>query len=279
MIGYRGVDADITERKSAENLILKINEELEQKVKDRTIELTEANLKLNELNATKDKFFSIIAHDLKNPFNSILVQSQLLLMNYNMLDANKILKSIRHISNSAENAYNLLENLLEWSRSQTGKIHFNPVETSLDSLFKTALESTWSIAAHKKISIELEPVNDITLMADKNMLNTVLRNLITNAIKFTPTGGKIILNAVVKRENVIISVADTGVGMCQEIIHKLFKINSKVSMPGTDNEPGTGLGLILCKEFVEKHGGKIKVESEEGKGSVFSFNLPLTAKK
>jgi PAS domain S-box-containing protein len=275
VIRYVGVAKDITDQKEAARKIQQINEELEHKVNERTIELTEANIQLNESNATKDKFFSIIAHDLKNPFNSILSHAQLILMNLEMMDSIKIRKNIKHISSSAESAYRLLENLLEWAKAQTGGLTFQPEETDLNTLFLTAQESTQNIAIHKKISVMVEPADIIIVNVDVNMINAVFRNLITNAIKFTPSEGKITLKAIPEGDKVIVSVADTGVGMSRETISKLFKISEKVSKPGTENEPGTGLGLILCKEFVEKNGGTINVESEEGRGSIFSFSLPV----
>jgi len=269
-----GIIEDITYRKKAQLKINQLNEELEQKVQARTQELTEINQKLNELNATKDKFFSIIAHDLKNPFNIILGYSQLLIKNMDHMDSVVIQNNIKNILKSAENTFILLQNLLEWSRSQTGRTSFNPQMISLSLLLHTACESTGYMAEQKNITLTTELDENVSIFVDKDMINTVIRNLITNAIKFTPNNGNIKLKAQVHDDNVTISVVDTGTGMEKSMVDKLFKINEKVSLPGTNNEPGTGLGLILCKEFIDKHGGSITVESEVGKGSSFTVTIP-----
>ena len=269
-----GIIEDITYRKEAQLKINQLNEELEQKVMARTQELTETNHKLNELNATKDKFFSIIAHDLKNPFNIILGYSQLLIKNMDHMDSAVIQKNIKSILKSAENTFVLLQNLLEWSRSQTGRTSYNPQVISLSLLIDTARESTVYMAEQKNITLTTEMDSNVSMFVDKDMINTVIRNLITNAIKFTPVGGTIKLKTQAHDDNVTITVVDTGTGMEKSMVDKLFRINEKVSLPGTNNEPGTGLGLILCKEYIDKHGGSITVESEVGKGSSFTVTIP-----
>ena len=233
------------------------------------------NTKLQEINDTKDKFFSIIAHDLKNPFNNILASSDMVATNFNTMKLTQILKSVKQINNAANSAYKLLANLLEWARSQTGLIEFRQERTKLRYIIDLAIGNTQSFAMNKEIALIYEPEGNIEVFVDKNMMNTVLRNLITNAIKYTYKGGEIRINVNVLNHKVIVSVIDNGVGIDPEIMERLFKINEKVNMVGTERETGTGLGLLLCKEFVEKHGGEIWVESVLGSGSEFKFSLPL----
>ncbi len=264
IINLVAIDTDITALKEAE-----------AKIQEQNGEISKINEALNELNATKDKFFSIIAHDLKNPFNSILGFSDLLLTNLGNISPEKLFKMVTTINTSAKSAYKLLENLLEWARTQTGKIEFRQERTSLKSIFDNASEITQGIALNKNISLSFELSEDFDVFVDRNMVSTILRNLITNSIKYTNKGGNI--NVVAHRDDhqVSISVIDNGVGIDPVIIGKLFKISEKVSTAGTEKEGGTGLGLLLCKEFVEKHGGHIGVKSELGKGSEFIFTLPL----
>ena len=264
IINLVAIDTDITALKEAE-----------AKIQEQNGEISKINEALNEMNATKDKFFSIIAHDLKNPFNSILGFSDLLLDNLENISPEKLFKMVTTINSSAKSAYKLLENLLEWARTQTGKIEFRQERTSLKSVFDSALEITQGIALNKNISLGFELAEDFEVFVDRNMVSTILRNLITNSIKYTNKGGNI---RVVSRQDDYqssISVIDNGVGIDPVIIGKLFKISEKVSTAGTEKEGGTGLGLLLCKEFVEKHGGHIGVKSELGKGSEFTFTLPL----
>jgi signal transduction histidine kinase len=235
------------------------------------------NTKLQEINDTKDKFFSIIAHDLKNPFNNILASSSMVEANFHMMKLTQILKSVKLINHSANSAYKLLANLLEWARSQTGLIEFKQELSKLKDIVDLAIGNTQSFATDKEITLVYESMENIEVFADKNMMNTVLRNLITNAIKYTHKGGEIRINANALNHKAIVSVIDNGVGIAPEIMGKLFKISEKVSMVGTEKETGTGLGLLLCKEFVEKHGGEIWVESVLGMGSEFKFSLPLPA--
>jgi len=230
---------------------------------------------LNQLNTTKDKFFSIIAHDLKNPFITILGFSDLLQTDYADLSDEERLFYIEEMKKSAEISHTLLQNLLLWSRSQTGRIEFNPQKINLQTLVDSNCALMKSTANRKQINIKCEVANELTVYSDEDMLNTVFRNLITNAIKFSNKGGEVIISSNVSDSFAEITVADFGTGMDKNIKENLFKLDSTQSVPGTDNESGTGLGLILCKEFVEKNGGKIWVESELGKGSKFFFTLPL----
>ncbi len=256
------------------------NVEIIYTIMDDVSDREEALNTLRENNITKDKFMSIIAHDLKNPFGAILGFSDVLHKNFETYDIKTQKKYIGLIHKEIENTYKLLENLLLWSRSQRKKIEFKPKKINLFLKVFDTSEFLSQLAKNKSIKL----TNTISLndhvFADKDMLSTILRNLISNAIKFTPKGGKIIISAETKTRNknlrqIEISVKDTGVGISKEMLAKLFDITENTSTKGTENERGTGLGLILCKEFVEKHGGKIWVESEEGKGSEFIFTLPI----
>jgi len=230
---------------------------------------------LNEANQTKDKFFSIIAHDLKNPFVTLLGFSEILLSEFKELQSDEVLYFINEMKNTADLSYNLLQNLLQWSRSQTGRIEFSPSVLNFFNLVKQNILLVNQSADKKGILLVNNVPPDLKINADKDMINTIIRNLITNAIKFTKQDGIISVESGLKNESVEISIKDTGVGMNEETIGKLFRLESTHSSMGTNNEAGTGLGLILCKEFVEKHGGKIVVDSELGKGSTFSFCIPI----
>lgn len=230
-------------------------------------------LQLQEANATKDKFFSIIAHDLKNPFAVILGFSELLRNNAEKLSADKMKDMSDNIYKSSKTAYELLENLLQWSRSQTGRLEFNPQPIKLSDQLAESITIVENQAHNKKIEVVNE-VKDFCVQADANLLNTVLRNLLGNAIKYTNSGGKVTVASRELPKLAEIWVQDTGVGIPPEDMNKIFRIDVKYSTRGTADEPGTGLGLILCKEFIEKHGGKIWVESELGKGTTIKFTLP-----
>lgn len=243
--------------------------------KRHTDEINRIAEELRQLNNTKDKFFSIIAHDLRNPFITILGFTDLLLTDYKELDESEIIFYLEEMKKSAEISHNLLQNLLQWSRSQTGRIEFNPTKILLKNLVNVNLELLQPTATNKEIQIKSEVVDDIYVQADEDMLNTIIRNLITNAIKFTPKGGTITIAAKEVGKYAEISVEDTGVGMSEATMANLFRLDTTHSTLGTNQEAGTGLGLILCKEFVEKHDGKIWVESKLGVGSKFIFYLPL----
>jgi len=271
-VGLRGIIIDITDRKLA-------NEQIKQK-----------NDELQKLNAQKDKFFSIIAHDLKSPFNSILGFSEMLKDEARNLDIDSIVQYAGIINASALHTFELLENLLDWARMQQGRIPFEPQKFLLNSIVSSEIEGLKNNADQKNIKLINHIHENLIINADENMISTVLRNLISNAIKFTPKGGQVKVEAKVEVENevevedevkdekskVVISVSDTGIGMKPETIEKLFKIETSFTTRGTENEKGTGLGLLLCKEFIEKHRGTIWVESMEGMGSLFSFVLPKT---
>lgn len=232
------------------------------------------NLELKDLNATKDKFFSILSHDLKGPLNSLTSFSGLLINHTDSLSKDEIQTLAKDLDKSIKNLFGLLENLLEWSRSQTGAIDFTPEPFDLAALLEDNKSLLHAQAQNKRITIMGEFKEQLPVVAHRNSVSTVVRNLISNAIKFTPEGGAIKLELEAGPDEAIVSVADTGVGMSPEVMEKLFRIDTKHTTKGTADEKGTGLGLILCKEFIEKNGGRIWVASEIGKGSVFYFTLP-----
>ena len=258
--GFATIFSDITERMIAE------------------AEINLKNEQLIKLNAEKDKFFSIIAHDLRGPLSTFLGLTEIMAKELPRLTMAEIQKIAERMMNSASSLYGLLENLLQWSQIRQGLIPFRPEELNLLSVFTDTIAMVMESAQKKKIKFTFDIRKDIIVFADKNILQTIIRNLVSNAIKFTPGGGKIKLSATIGADrSVEIAVSDSGIGMSQEIIENLFRIGLQTNRIGTDNEPSTGLGLLLCKEFVEKHKGQIRVESLEGKGSTFYFNLPCKA--
>ena len=245
-----------------------LNTGLEQKVKERTKQL-------EELNRTKDKFFSIIAHDLKNPFNTLLGFSELLLENMQMFSPEQVENYISIIFETSRSSYALLENLLDWSRSQTGRIKINREKIDIHKLACDNVLLMESPALKKEIQLNNDVYPGTNAYADLNMVNTVLRNLISNAVKYTNKNGRITIDCEQQGDKLKVLVIDSGVGIKEENIEKLFKIDQSISTKGTADESGTGLGLILCKEFIEKNGGELSVKSTIGKGSTFYFTLPL----
>ena len=247
------------------------------------IKLYQQSKELQELNATKDKFFSIIAHDLRSPFVGLLGLSQILEDDAKTMTPDAIEEFAGMLNKSAKTLFTLLENLLEWSRMQQGTISYNPEPLSLSSKVNECLTLVKDLARNKGIETISDVAGNVEILADERMFETIIRNLVSNAVKFTPTGGKIIISAKKPAESydnhVMISVSDNGIGMTRELLSDLFKINVKTGRDGTDGEPSTGLGLMICKDFIEKHGGKIWVESEVEKGSVFSFTIPATGSR
>ena len=247
---------DITKRKRNEEQVLKYAEELKI------------------LNASKDKFFSIISHDLRSPFNSLLGLTEFISHYYDDMNPSEVKSSILNVYNSAQQVYNLILNLLEWSMLQSGRLK---VEKGVINLAELGVEiiNLYKDAADNK---QLELVNNINenilVYADKYMIDTIIRNFVSNSIKFTNSGGKIIIKGVINGDNAEVSVTDTGIGISIANQKNLFRIDEQFRRDGTANEKGTGLGLILCKEFIEKNNGVLWVESEEGKGSRFSFTVP-----
>ena len=254
------IDSDISKLKQAEE---QINDQREE---------------LSKLNATKDKLFSIIAHDLKNPFHSIMGFSELLIHNMDSFEADKRKEFIQLIHESSASAYSLLENLLEWARTQTNRINFQPSMIAIPTLAREVFQIMNMHAKSKNIHLILkEDLNGRKVYADQNMIFTVIRNLVSNAIKFSNPGGEVIISIHESNGLLEFSVTDTGVGMSVEQKNKLFQLDQLQSAAGTSGETGTGLGLIVCHEFIKIHEGEIKVNSEAGKGSTFSFYLPFEA--
>lgn len=239
-------------------------------------EIKQNNEMLSKINSEKDKFFSIISHDLRSPFTSFLGLTQILDEELSLLSLDEINELTHSMKNSATNLFRLLENLLEWARMQQGLIPINPTCIQLSSVIDECLAIANEPANNKGIKLNFDILEEIWVYADLNTLQTVIRNLVSNAMKFTIRGGTIDIFAEVSNdEEVIISVKDTGIGMNPELVANLFRIDVKTSRPGTSGEPSTGLGLMLCKEFIEKNNGQIWVESEFGKGSVFHFSVPI----
>ena len=253
----------MTDLKKAKKTISLQNEELEQQRK-----------KLHELNASKDKFFSIIAHDLRNPIAGFLNLTEILSENFSSFSESESQEFINIMNQASKQLYNLLENLLQWSRSQTGSVPFEPKYIALKKIVDNTIDLLMMNIENKKIKIYIKIEEQCTVFADENMISTVIRNLVSNAIKFSNPEGSITIRTETKEKEVEVSIIDTGVGMKQEDKDKLFRIDLHHTTPGTSDEKGSGLGLILCKEFVEKNGGTIRVESDLNKGSAFKFTLP-----
>jgi PAS domain S-box-containing protein len=258
---------DITELKKHQH-------NLESMVRERTTEINNANIQLAELNSTKDKLFSIIAHDLRGPFTSLLGFTDLLIENLDNYDRPKFEQIITHISRAAKNAYSLLENLLLWARSQNKQMLFTPRKVCLINVTRDVILSLTSIGSIKNIRLINSVPADLTVYADVNMLTAILRNLISNAVKFSNPGSDVEITAAMLGDAVSVSVKDNGIGMSPEIKNNLFQTVSNVTRAGTASEKGTGLGLMICKEFIDKHEGSIRLESEPGKGTNFTFSLP-----
>ncbi|MGD0340232.1 MAG: HAMP domain-containing sensor histidine kinase, partial [Bacteroidales bacterium] len=222
----------------------------------------------------------ILAHDLKGPLSAFLGATQILTEEIQNMTLEEIKEITVSMKESAANLYGLLENLLEWSRLKRGMMNFSPEKINLKQIAGNSIEVLKESARKKEIKINYSIPENLEIYADSHMLETVIRNLVSNAIKFTPKSGEISISAAASPDNTIkIKICDTGIGMNKELISKLFLLNERTNRKGTEGEPSTGLGLLLCKEFIEKHNGKIQVESEEGKGSTFSFTIPEMSKK
>jgi len=255
---FEGFVIDITERKQAE------------------AEIKLKNKELLKSNAEKDKFFSIIAHDLRSPFSSFLGLTQIMSEELPNLTMDQIQEIALTMRSSATNLLSLLENLLQWARVEQGLIPFNPKIVQLRSMVSESIAIVLEPAKNKGIDLTCDIPDNIEVFADSNMFQTVIRNLVSNAMKFTPKGGKISLSAKMSGDkSVEISIKDSGIGMSRALVGNLFRPDAQTSRNGTEGEPSSGLGLMLCKEFIEKHGGKIWAESEEGKGSIFHFTLTM----
>ncbi|HEX2962252.1 MAG TPA: ATP-binding protein [Ignavibacteriales bacterium] len=276
---------DITERKNSEKALKTYAEALEESknrlqaltsellVKNNELKMSEAALK--DLNASKDKFFSILAHDMRSPFTGLLGIAEYMADCQDMIPKDEMKELSEAVYASAKKVYGLLNNLLEWSRLQMGKIEYLPSDTNLKDITSEITDLQRSNAESKDICLKNEISSSIHIYADQNMVATILRNLVSNAIKFTDMGGAITLSAQVKDSFAEISVNDTGIGMSEEVKDKIFSIDSKHTTKGTSGEEGTGLGLVLCKELIEKNHGNIRVNSRVGRGTEFIFTLPL----
>ena len=257
------IDSDISDLKLAESKIKKQNDEIEA-----------ASAELKKINATKDRLFSIIAHDLKNPFHSILGFTELLQKKYKDIDRVKLNEYLQMIGVSTKSAYQLLENLLDWARAQTGNVSFKPERAGVREIAEEIISLQSLQASNKQITFHNNIPQDAHAFADPNMLKTILRNLASNALKYTKEGGSITFNSSQKSGRILIEVSDTGVGIPPEKLDSLFQLDHVKSTPGTDGESGTGLGLLVVQEFLQKNKGSIRVSSIVGKGSEFTISLP-----
>ncbi|HEX7494229.1 MAG TPA: ATP-binding protein, partial [Bacteroidales bacterium] len=257
VLGTFGISRDITDRKLAEEEIKRKNELLQI------------------INAEKDKFFSIIAHDLRSPLSAFVAATQILAEEIQTMNMEEIREITQNLKTSATNIYTLLENLLEWSRLRRDGMDFVPEKLNLREKIESCIDVLTESARKKRIELTFSIPDEIEVFADNHMIDAVIRNLVSNSVKFTPAGGKINVAADYADNHYIdIKVRDSGIGMTPELKNKLFMISEKTSRNGTEGELSTGLGLLLCKEFIEKHNGKIWVESEVGTGSIFHFTIP-----
>ncbi len=252
---------------------IKSNKLLEEK--NKVIEQSEQELR--SMNAAKNKFFSIIAHDLKNPFHTVMGYSYLLNHDYERFTEPERRKFAVDIHQSTNSIFRLLQNLLDWSSSQTGRLKFAPIEIELTRMLDNSVSVLRALAEQKNIQIIRNDCSGQKVFVDPLMIETVLRNLINNAIKFTPENGTVEISTETTEDQIKITISDSGIGISDKDIPNLFRIDSKVKRKGTNNEDGSGLGLILCKEFVDKNSGTIWVQSSPGKGSSFSFTVPVKA--
>lgn len=265
--GFRAGASDfITKPYAPEELLVRLQNHIKNKLHLDKLEL---------INKTKNKFLSLIAHDLRNPFTILLNFSEILYQNFDEFTDEKKKDYIKYILDSSQQSYNLLENLLRWARSQSGLMEFYPVKIDVTEIIKENILFTAGYAQNKNLNVKLKQDSNIYVRADRNMLATVIRNLLINAIKYTQQHGDIFIDTQIQNSFAEISFADTGVGIEKERLELMFRIDKKVKTEGTNHEGGTGLGLIICREFIEKQGGKIWVQSKIGEGSRFTFSIPL----
>jgi signal transduction histidine kinase len=255
-------------------LILRLEDEIKVS-KQAEEEIKLKNDQLQKTNAEKDKFFSIIAHDLRSPLSGVLGLTEIIANDSEDFSQSELTELGKSMHQSVSTLFKLLENLLEWAQMQKGSLSFSPKEFDLFKLVSQSVDTIYQRAIQKGITLTNEIPSSIKVNADEKMINTVLRNFLSNAVKFTRRDGKVIVRAkTIDNQMVEVSVTDTGIGMSEKNVKKLFKIEEKVSSQGTEGEPSTGLGLLLCKEFVEKHDGKVWAESQQNIGSTFYFTLP-----
>ncbi|MDQ1266588.1 MAG: Histidine kinase protein [Bacteroidota bacterium] len=260
------LDSLVADLRDKNWMITSQNEQLEKSEKE-----------LIEANTTKNKFFSIIAHDLKNPIHALVMSIEVLINHYNKLSKEQLQDYVGNVHKTSKNLVSFIEHLLQWARTQTDKIEFKPEHYDISSIADENIDILSEAAYRKKITCINEIPSDTFVSIDRNMISSVFRNLISNSIKFTNNGGKIKISCrhELSSNELIASIEDSGIGMTKEVMENLFRLDVTYTNSGTDNEEGSGLGLILCKEFVEKHVGRIWVESEPGKGSRFSFSLQI----
>jgi len=267
-----GVDY-ISKPFKAEEVLARVKTHLQ--LHQQSIVLRQQSKELQELIVTKDKFFSIISHDLRGPMGGLMAMTELMADESTEFSPEEQKELILDLSKSARNIFNLLENLLEWALIQQGNIVFKPEHIDLTELVNECTKTLHDSIQKKNIHLDVDLAADLKVYIDANMVQSVIRNFVSNAIKFTPEGGRIAISAgFTENKNLVIVVKDSGIGMNHSIKSDLFQLNKNTGRPGTDGEQSTGLGLILCKEFIEKHGGEVWVESEEGLGSSFYFTIP-----
>jgi signal transduction histidine kinase len=274
---------DVTRVSESVSIILKDNEELKNKefieafisLASIIIDKKKLEIELRKTNETKDKFFSIISHDLKNPFNTFIGFSGLIIQNIEKIEKQKILDFAKLIHDAALHSHEMMQNLFEWVRSQKKELVAKPSSFDVIGLIHSNIKLFSSEAVKKEIRINFKPEQEINLYTDIDIINTIFRNLISNALKFTNKGGEITISYQLGDNKIIFKVKDNGIGIPKENLKTLFSLKTSKSTTGTFNEKGTGLGLLLCREFVQLIGGTMHVESEEGKGSEFSFSLPM----
>lgn len=275
---------DISERIAKENELKLLLEEVIEKNEIIESEISEKNILINKVNSlnsqleetmkAKGKVFSILAHDLRSPFSGFLGLTKVLVDSFKSLGTNELYEILNALKISASSLYELLDSLLDWLMVESGRVDYNPTFCTLKDVFENNIELVQARSKMKNINCINNLQNQITVFADIQMLNCITRNILSNALKFTQSDGEIIINAEQRDEDVMISIADNGIGMPENISSRLFKIGENVSRRGTANEASIGLGLLLCKDYVDLHKGNIWVESEEGKGSTFYFTIP-----
>lgn len=273
--GFRIGAADyVTKPFNAAELLARVNTHLDLKRSHDLLQ--QKNRELEEINASKDTFFSIISHDLKNPFTGLLNLTQLLRDDLDELEHEEIREFADLINESAEQYYKLLQNLLQWARLERGQMEYNPEQVNLKELVTQSLSLFAVNAEDKQIELKNKIIDDSSVYADPNMLDTVIRNLLSNAIKFTPEGGHVEVQSAKENGHIQLAVVDSGIGIGQEQQEKLFRVGEVFTTEGTKEEKGTGLGLLLCKQLVEKNNGLITIDSTPGEGTAIQVTLPLS---
>jgi|GEM_PF-1198395 len=268
-----------TKKLSNQNAIISLkNQQLHESLKEvkilnENLQVSEENLKIS--NETKDRFFSIISHDLRGPLATLSSFLSLLITASNRLSPQELTALASEVEKSMKNVTQLLNNLLKWSQTQNGQLQINQTPVKLETMIRCNVNLVNDTARNKRISVHFRTDEDLYLFADENMVDFVLRNLLNNAVKFTPSDGEIFIDAINNESEAIIKISDTGIGMDDETRENLFSLVSRKSRTGTYGETGTGLGLVLCRDFVAKHGGKIWAENRKPNGTTFSFTLPL----